>query len=141
CPRLADPSAATMRQFTNSHWNAAADRRRLRYPRRLSSLMSLARSAAATDAAGRKPTPSAGLTAGDCGLYGATVLVWGFSWSDVKLQLGTVAPEVSVFWAFVLAAAVMMGFAGVTKVRLGFPLAAPLRFAGLGALLFSTNFT
>ncbi len=103
--------------------------------------MSLARSAAATDAAGRKPTPSAGLTAGDFGLYGATVLVWGFSWYAIKLQVGTVAPEVSVFWRFVLAAAVMMGFAGVTKVRLGFPLAAHLRFAGLGALLFSTNFT
>ncbi|WP_067220478.1 DMT family transporter [Stappia indica] len=77
----------------------------------------------------------------DMGLYGLTVLAWGFSWYALKLQLGTVPPEVSVFWRFVLASAIMMGWAMARGARLSFPLRTHLRFAGLGLFLFSTNFT
>ena len=51
------------------------------------------------------------LSPADTALYATTVLVWGLSWYALKLQLGTAAPEVSVFWRFVLAAAIMMGWA------------------------------
>ena len=83
----------------------------------------------------------AGLDAGDLGLYGLTVLAWGFSWYAIKLQVGSVPPEVSVFWRFVLAAAVTMGWAMLRGARLRFAPKTHLRFAALGALIFSTNFT
>ena len=82
-----------------------------------------------------------GLSATDYGLYGATVLAWGFSWIAMKGQIGTVAPEVSVFWRFVLASAVMFGWSLYRRHDLRFGWKTHLRFAGLGALIFSTNFT
>ncbi len=81
------------------------------------------------------------LTPADLGLYGLTVVAWGFSWYALKLQLGTVPPEVSVFWRFVVAASIMMGWALARGARLRFPPATHLRFAGLGLFIFSTNFT
>jgi drug/metabolite transporter (DMT)-like permease len=84
---------------------------------------------------------SAGFSATDYGLYAATVLAWGFSWIAMKGQVATVAPEVSVFWRFVLASAIMMAWARYRGHNLAFPVADHLRFAGLGALIFSTNFT
>lgn len=92
----------------------------------------------ATPAARRGPSA---FTTADYGLYAITVLAWGFSWIAMKGQVATVAPEVSVFWRFVLAAAIMMGWAKVRGHGLSFRLHDHLRFAGLGALLFSTNFT
>ena len=56
-------------------------------------------------------------------------------------QVATVAPEVSVFWRFVLASSIMMVWAKIRGHNLSFRLQDHLRFAGLGALLFSTNFT
>ncbi|GAB4518021.1 MAG: EamA family transporter [Roseibium sp.] len=85
---------------------------------------------------------AAGFGAIDYGLYGATVLAWGFSWIAMRGQVETVAPEVSVFWRFVLASAIMMAWAGFRgHDLLSYPLKDHLRFAGLGALIFSTNFT
>lgn len=82
-----------------------------------------------------------GLSSTDYGLYAATVLAWGFSWIAMKGQISPVAPEVSVFWRFVLAAAGMMAWAKYRGHALSFPLKDHLRFAGLGVLMFSTNFT
>ncbi|POF34631.1 DMT family transporter [Roseibium marinum] len=84
---------------------------------------------------------TAGFTPADYGLYAITVLAWGFSWIAMKGQVATVSPEVSVFWRFVLAAAVMMVWAKVRGHRMSFRFRDHLRFAGLGAFLFSTNFT
>ena len=50
----------------------------------------------------------AGFAALDYGLYAAVVLLWGTSWLALHLQLGVVAPEVSVTWRFAIAAAIMM---------------------------------
>ena len=82
-----------------------------------------------------------GFTATDYGLYAVTVLAWGVSWIAMKSQVATVAPEVSVFWRFILAAAIMMAFASYRGHDLSYRLRDHLRFAGLGAFLFSTNFT
>lgn len=92
----------------------------------------------ASPAAGSK---SHGFNATDYGLYATTVLAWGFSWIAMKGQVATVAPEVSVFWRFVLAATIMMAWAKYRGHDLSFPLKDHLRLAGLGAFLFSTNFT
>ncbi len=40
-------------------------------------------------------------------LFLTVVLAWGFSWFAIALQLGTVPPEVSIFWRFLLAAIIM----------------------------------
>ncbi len=85
--------------------------------------------------------PRPGLSPADYGLYGATVFAWGFSWIAMKGQVGSVAPEVSVFWRFVLASLVMFGWSWFRGHRLRFGASDHLRFAGLGALIFSTNFT
>ncbi|GAA0779061.1 EamA family transporter [Roseibium denhamense] len=77
----------------------------------------------------------------DYGLYAITVIAWGVSWIAMKGQIANVAPEVSVFWRFVLAASIMMAWAHFRGHNLAFPLKAHMRFAGLGAFLFSTNFT
>ncbi|TYC51544.1 DMT family transporter [Rhodobacterales bacterium] len=84
---------------------------------------------------------SGGFSAFDYGLYSITVLAWGCSWIAMKGQVETVSPEVSVFWRFVLAAMVMMIWARLRGYNLAFPLKDHVRFAGLGALMFSTNFT
>ncbi|SDT90474.1 DMT family transporter [Stappia sp. ES.058] len=81
------------------------------------------------------------LSPADAALYAMTVLVWGVSWYALKLQLGSVAPEVSVFWRFVLAAAIMMGWAMARRAPLRFSWRQHPRFAGLGLFIFSTNFT
>jgi len=82
-----------------------------------------------------------GLTATDYGLYALTVFAWGFSWIAMKGQVGPVPPEVSVFWRFVLASSLMFAWCFYKRLPLSFPLKDHLRFAGLGALIFSTNFT
>jgi drug/metabolite transporter (DMT)-like permease len=69
------------------------------------------------------------------------VLSWGFSWIAMKSQVATVSPEVSVFWRFVVAAAVMMAWARFRGYSMRFGFRDHLRFAGLGIFLFSTNFT
>ncbi|MET1413880.1 DMT family transporter [Roseibium sp. HPY-6] len=84
---------------------------------------------------------SSGFSATDYGLYAATVLAWGFSWIAMKSQVASVSPEVSVFWRFVLAAAIMMTWAKFRGYTLSFGATEHMRFAGLGAFLFSTNFT
>lgn len=40
-------------------------------------------------------------------LYVATVLIWGSTWIAIEFQLGTVAPEISVFYRYLLASALL----------------------------------
>ncbi|PCJ93486.1 MAG: EamA family transporter [Hyphomicrobiales bacterium] len=74
------------------------------------------------------------------GLYAGTVFVWGTSWYALKLQVGVVAPHVSLTWRFILAAIIMWAIIGLTKRPMRFSLRDHLDFAGLGLFLFSTNF-
>ena len=72
-------------------------------------------------------------------LYGITIFTWGSSWFAMHLQLGVVAPEVSLFWRFSGAAFLMLLLAVFKKQALRFSFRQHLRFAALGACLFSTN--
>jgi len=73
-------------------------------------------------------------------LFAAVVLAWGFTWYAIKLQLGVVAPEVSILWRFALAAAVMWaGLAATGRLRRG-RWRDHRWFAALGACLFCFNF-
>ncbi|KAB0264533.1 DMT family transporter [Microvirga brassicacearum] len=74
------------------------------------------------------------------GLYIATVFLWGVSWIGIRAQLGVVAPEMSVLWRFLLAAACTWGWVVVSGMRVRFPAADHLRFFGVGCCLFSFNF-
>ncbi len=72
-------------------------------------------------------------------LYSITVLVWGVSWHAMLYQVG-VAPELSIAYRFILAAAIMVAFCAATRRR--------FRFGGrdfglmtlLGVFLFSANY-
>ena len=45
----------------------------------------------------------------------------GFSWIALRMQLGVVAPEVSLLWRFMIAGAVMWGWVLITRQRIAFP--------------------
>ncbi len=92
-----------------------------------------------TEAAG--PAPRTALLAPfDYALYGITVFVWGTSWIALKMQLGEVSPVVSVFWRFGVAALLMFVWVRIAGYRMRFSVPDHFRFAGLGVLIFSTNF-
>ena len=55
-------------------------------------------------------------------LYGITIFGWSTSWIAIHMQLGIVAPEVSLVWRFGLSASVMFMWALLARVRIVFPL-------------------
>ena len=73
-------------------------------------------------------------------LYAVTVFAWGFSWYGVQLQLGVVAPEVSVFYRFALSAAVMYAFCRATGRAIDFRPRDHAWVATQGLFLFGSNF-
>ncbi len=81
------------------------------------------------------------LSSFDLVLYTLVVITWSTSWIAMKMQLGLVAPEVSLVWRFLLAAALMWAWALARGERMRWPAADHMRFAVLGLLLFSGNFT
>ncbi len=69
------------------------------------------------------------------------LFAWSTSWIGVRLQLGVVAPEVSILWRFAIAGAFMFGWCALRGERLsGYSGRDHLFFAALGLTLFSTNF-
>jgi drug/metabolite transporter (DMT)-like permease len=56
------------------------------------------------------------------------------------MQLGQVAPEVSILWRFLIATALMLGWVLWRREPMRFSAQDHLRLATLGILLFSTNF-
>ncbi|CAM5763287.1 multidrug DMT transporter permease [Labrys miyagiensis] len=86
------------------------------------------------------PSDAAALGTLDFVLYALVVFVWGTSWIALHMQLGVVAPEVSLFWRFLISALVMLGWVAATRGRLRFAVADHLRFALMGLALFSINF-
>ena len=53
-------------------------------------------------------------------LYVATVLIWGSTWYAIKMQLGTVDPDLSVAYRFIAASTVLIGFCLATGRSLRF---------------------
>ena len=74
-------------------------------------------------------------------LYGLVIFGWSTSWLPLKWQLGVVAPEVSLFWRFLLACILMFIVAAAMKKPLILPWRQHFRMMGLGLCLFSCNFT
>lgn len=73
-------------------------------------------------------------------LFATVVFCWGFTWYAIVLQLGVVAPEVSIVWRFLLAAATLWaGLALSGRLKRARP-AQHLWFAAMGLTLFGLNF-
>lgn len=73
-------------------------------------------------------------------LYVVTVLIWGSTWLAIEFQLGTVAPEVSVFYRYALAAVLLFGWCYLRRKPMRFPPAAHGRFMLMGLMLFCINY-
>jgi len=73
-------------------------------------------------------------------LYLITVLIWGSTWLAIEFQLGVVAPEVSIFYRYILASMLLFGWCGARGLRLRFDKRAHSRFFLLGLLLFCLNY-
>ena len=73
-------------------------------------------------------------------LYVVTVLVWGSTWIAIGFQLGTVAPEVSIFYRYLLASALLFSWCRYRGLNLQFGIRAHTHFLMLGVLLFSLNY-
>lgn len=77
----------------------------------------------------------------DYALYAGVILFWGFTWIALHYQVGTVSPEVSVAWRFLIAGPVMLAIALARGESLAFALSDHLIFVALGFFLFCANFT
>lgn len=73
-------------------------------------------------------------------LYAVTVLVWGSTWIAIEFQLGTVAPEVSIFYRYLLASGLLFSWCRYRGLKLQFNARAHGNFLMLGVLLFSLNY-
>ena len=73
-------------------------------------------------------------------LYIVTVAVWGSTWIAIEFQLGVVAPEVSVFYRYVLASSLLFAWCYSRRLRLAFEARAHGYFVQLGLLLFCLNY-
>ncbi len=73
-------------------------------------------------------------------LYVTTIAVWGSSWLGITYQLGVVAPEVSVAYRFVLAAALLLAWCKWRGLSLRFSWREHLFIAMQGVPLFSLNY-
>lgn len=76
----------------------------------------------------------------DYSLYAITCFVWGTSWLALRMQLGTIAPEVSLVWRFALAGVLVFAWAWWARQRMRFELRDHALFAAMGFFIFSTNF-
>ena len=73
-------------------------------------------------------------------LYASVVLIWGTTWVAIPFQLGEVDVSVSVGYRFLLAAAVLYGYAVLTRRQLRVPSTALPTVALQGLLLFCVNY-
>jgi drug/metabolite transporter (DMT)-like permease len=72
-------------------------------------------------------------------LYTITVIVWGVSWHAMLYQVG-VAPELSIAYRFLMAAAIMVAFCIATRRRFAFRPRDYGLMGLLGLFLFCTNY-
>lgn len=73
-------------------------------------------------------------------LFVVCVLIWGSTWLAITFQLGTVAPELSVGYRFVLASLVLFGFCRWRGHSLAFNRAQHIDLAMFGAAMFCISY-
>jgi drug/metabolite transporter (DMT)-like permease len=73
-------------------------------------------------------------------LYVVTVVIWGSTWIAIEFQLGTVAPEVSIFYRYLLASGLLFSWCRYRGLKMRFGVREHVNFLMLGVLLFSLNY-
>lgn len=73
-------------------------------------------------------------------LYVLTVFSWSTSWFAIKMQIGPVPVLESVLYRFMIAAVAMVAWVLLSGRQVRFAARLHIRFALMGALMFSTNF-
>lgn len=73
-------------------------------------------------------------------LYAVTVLIWGTSWYALAMQVGVVAPTLSIAYRFALATALLMGFCLLSGRRMRFDRGDHLGMLLQGVFLFGLNY-
>lgn len=73
-------------------------------------------------------------------LFAACVAIWGSTWIAITFQLGSVAPELSVFYRFLLASAMLFAWCLARGLPLRFPRREHLWIALQGVLMFSVSY-
>tara|TARA_A100001015_G_scaffold316897_1_gene432378 strand:+ start:1064 stop:1930 length:867 start_codon:yes stop_codon:yes gene_type:complete len=81
------------------------------------------------------------MTRTDYFLYSLVIFGWSTSWLPLKSQIGSVDPEISILWRFMIALGICFIIAKIQKLTLIFPLKIHLKMALMGFFMFSTNFT
>jgi drug/metabolite transporter (DMT)-like permease len=73
-------------------------------------------------------------------LFAACVLIWGSTWIAITFQLGSVAPEASVFYRFLLASALVFAYCLARRLPLRYSLREHGWIALFGVLMFSVSY-
>ena len=73
-------------------------------------------------------------------LFSICVAIWGSTWLAITFQLGTVAPEMSVAYRFLLASAVLFGYCRWRRQPLSFGFRQHLDFLLFGAFMFCIGY-
>jgi drug/metabolite transporter (DMT)-like permease len=73
-------------------------------------------------------------------LFFLCVVIWGSTWIAIKFQLGTVAPEVSLFYRFLVASAVLFIFCWWRKLPMKFTPRQHMFMAAQGTLMFGISY-
>ena len=73
-------------------------------------------------------------------LFAACVLIWGSTWIAITFQLGRVAPDVSVFYRFLLASAMVFAYCAWRKLPLRYTWREHAWIALMGVLMFSVSY-
>lgn len=73
-------------------------------------------------------------------LFAMCVAIWGSTWIAITYQLGSVAPEASVFYRFLLAAGMLFAFCRWERLSLRFGWRSHLALAAQGTLMFSLSY-
>ncbi len=73
-------------------------------------------------------------------LFVVCVLIWGTTWLAITFQLGRVAPDVSVFYRFLLASVLVFAYCRARRLPLRYGLREHAWIALLGVLMFSVSY-
>jgi drug/metabolite transporter (DMT)-like permease len=73
-------------------------------------------------------------------LFVVCVSIWGTTWLAITYQLGRVAPEVSVFYRFLLGSVLIFGYCLARRLPLRYNLRQHLWIALFGILMFSVSY-
>lgn len=77
---------------------------------------------------------------GNLQLFVACVAIWGSTWLAIKFQLGSVAPEASVSYRFLLASFLIACYCRARKLSLAFPAREHKWIALFGVLMFGVSY-